>query len=95
MQPNYKVLTQNVLHGINPLEIIDLKGIDCKPGQPIAEVFDMDDTVLEIDNKSLSNRPDLWGHYGIARELSAIYNVPLKNKRRINQIQKFLNMMQK
>ena len=61
-------------------EIIDLKGIDCKPGQPIAEVFDMDDTILEIDNKSLSNRPDLWGHYGIARELSAIYNVPLKEQ---------------
>ncbi len=59
-------------------EIIDLKDIDCKPGQPVSELFDMDDTILEIDNKSLSNRPDLWGHYGIARELSAIYNVPLK-----------------
>ena len=59
-------------------EIIDLKGIDCKPGDSIANIIDMNDTVLEIDNKSLSNRPDLWGHYGIARELSAIYNVPLK-----------------
>ena len=59
-------------------EIIDLKGVDCKPGDNIASIVDMDDTVLEIDNKSLSNRPDLWGHYGIARELSAIYNVPLK-----------------
>jgi phenylalanyl-tRNA synthetase beta chain len=36
------------------------------------------DAVLEIDNKSLTNRPDLWGHYGVARELAAIYNVPLK-----------------
>lgn len=59
-------------------EIIDLKGIDCKPGDNISDIVLMDDTVLEIDNKSLSNRPDLWGHYGIARELSAIYNVPLK-----------------
>ena len=59
-------------------EIIDLKGISCKPGDAIADIVDMHDTVLEIDNKSLSNRPDLWGHYGIARELSAIYNVPLK-----------------
>ena len=59
-------------------EIIDLKGIDCAPGDNIADVLDLNDTVLEIDNKSLSNRPDLWGHYGIARELSAIYNVPLK-----------------
>lgn len=37
-----------------------------------------EDTVFEIDNKSLTNRPDLWGHYGIARELAAIYQVPLK-----------------
>ena len=59
-------------------EIVDLKGIDCKPGDNIADVVYMDDTVLEIDNKSLTNRPDLWGHYGIARELSAIYDVPLK-----------------
>lgn len=36
------------------------------------------DYILEIDNKSLTNRPDLWGHYGIARELAAIYNVSLR-----------------
>jgi phenylalanyl-tRNA synthetase beta chain len=36
------------------------------------------DVILEIDNKSLTNRPDLWGHYGVARELAAIFNVPLR-----------------
>lgn len=36
------------------------------------------DIVLEVDNKSVTNRPDLWGHYGVARELAAIYQVPLK-----------------
>ncbi|MGH3568400.1 MAG: phenylalanine--tRNA ligase subunit beta [Pseudonocardia sp.] len=35
------------------------------------------DVVFEIDNKSLTNRPDLWGHYGIAREFAAIYGLPL------------------
>ena len=59
-------------------EIVDLKGINCKPGDNISDLIEMNDTVLEIDNKSLSNRPDLWGHYGIARELSTIYNAPLK-----------------
>ena len=59
-------------------EIVDLSGVDCKPGDNIADIIGMNDTVLEIDNKSLTNRPDLWGHYGIARELSAIYKVPLK-----------------
>lgn len=59
-------------------EIVDLKGIDCYPGQNIADVVCMKDTVLEIDNKSLTNRPDLWGHLGIARELSVIYDAKLK-----------------
>lgn len=53
-------------------------GIDCEVGQSVAEVMGLDDVILEVDNKSLSNRPDLWGHYGIARELAAIYKVPLK-----------------
>lgn len=65
-------------------EIVDLKGVDCKPGQNIAEVINADDIVIEIDNKSLTNRPDLWGHFGIARELSAIYNVPLKELEKYN-----------
>lgn len=30
------------------------------------------DYVIEIDNKSLTHRPDLWGHYGMAREVAAI-----------------------
>ena len=65
-------------------EIVDLKGIECYPGQNVSELVCMDDTVLEIDNKSLTNRPDLWGHYGVARELSAIYNVPLKELSKYN-----------
>jgi phenylalanyl-tRNA synthetase beta chain len=36
------------------------------------------DYILEIDNKSINHRPDLWGHYGIAREVSAFLNVPLQ-----------------
>lgn len=42
-------------------------------GAPVAEALDMDDWVIEIDNKSLTHRPDLWGHRGVARELAAIY----------------------
>ena len=32
------------------------------------------DWIIEIDNKSLTHRPDLWGHYGMAREIAAIAN---------------------
>ncbi|EKD93506.1 MAG: hypothetical protein ACD_28C00133G0002 [uncultured bacterium] len=47
-------------------------------GKPIADVLHLKDIVLEIDNKSLTHRPDLWGHYGMARELAAILKKPLK-----------------
>lgn len=52
---------------------------DVPPGTPLYEVFpELKDVILEIDNKSLTHRPDLWGHYGIAREFSAIYGTPLR-----------------
>ncbi|MEM7244297.1 MAG: phenylalanine--tRNA ligase subunit beta [Acidobacteriota bacterium] len=49
-----------------------------EPGDDLAGVLGLDDVVLEIDNKSLTNRPDLWCHHGVARELAAIYDLPLK-----------------
>ncbi len=73
-----EVYLENIFPAKEEAEIVDLAGIDCYPGQSITEIIDMKDVVLEIDNKSLTNRPDLWGHYGIARELSAIYDVDLK-----------------
>lgn len=62
----------------NEAEIMDITAFQAKPGQPIAEVLGLSDIILEIDNKSMTNRPDLWGHYGIARELASIYRSPLK-----------------
>ena len=59
-------------------EIMDLSDFEVKPGTPLAEALSLDDIILEIDNKSMTNRPDLWGHYGMARELAAIYKCPLK-----------------
>ena len=73
-----EVYLENIFPAKEEAEIVDLAGINCYPGQSITEIIDMKDVVLEIDNKSLTNRPDLWGHYGIARELSAIYDVDLK-----------------
>jgi phenylalanyl-tRNA synthetase beta chain len=42
-------------------------------GQPVAAALGVEDWVIEIDNKSLTHRPDLWGHRGIAGEIAAIY----------------------
>jgi phenylalanyl-tRNA synthetase beta chain len=49
-----------------------------KVGLPFAKYLSADDVILEIDNKSLSNRPDLLNHYGLAREIGAIFSLPLK-----------------
>ncbi|MDO8626727.1 MAG: phenylalanine--tRNA ligase subunit beta [Candidatus Magasanikbacteria bacterium] len=49
-----------------------------QPGTPLSNVLGLNDSILEIDNKSLSNRPDLWGHYGLAREVAALYNRDIK-----------------
>jgi phenylalanyl-tRNA synthetase beta chain len=51
---------------------------DLTPGRPLAEALDLSDWVITVDNKSITHRPDLWGHRGIARELSAIYRRPLR-----------------
>lgn len=42
-----------------------------KIGQNLNEYLKLTDTIFEVDNKSITNRPDLWGHYGMAREISA------------------------
>jgi phenylalanyl-tRNA synthetase beta chain len=58
-------------------EILDLSYLKAKPGSMLAKALGLDDAILEIDNKSLSNRPDLWGHYGIAREVAVLYDKKL------------------
>jgi phenylalanyl-tRNA synthetase beta chain len=46
--------------------IVELK---LQPGDPLGLA---PDHIIEIDNKSLTHRPDLWGHHGMAREVAAI-----------------------
>ena len=56
------------------MEITD----DIPAGTDLKSVYDIEDIIFEVDNKSLTNRPDLWGHYGIAREFAALAGRPLK-----------------
>lgn len=51
---------------------------DTPVGVDICDLYAIKDTVFEVDNKSLTNRPDLWGHYGIAREFAALSGRELK-----------------
>lgn len=56
------------------MEITD----DVKNGTDLKSIYEIDDIIFEVDNKSLTNRPDLWGHYGIAREFAALSGRELK-----------------
>ncbi len=49
-----------------------------EPGAPLAQAVDVHDVLFEIDNKSLTHRPDCWGHRGVAREVAAILGRELK-----------------
>ena len=53
--------------------ILDLSDFDAPAGTPLADALDLNDIILEIDNKSMTNRPDLW-----AREIAALYDLPMK-----------------
>ena len=51
---------------------------DVALGTDLKDIYAIEDIIFEVDNKSLTNRPDLWSHYGIAREFAAIAQRPLK-----------------
>lgn len=49
------------------------------PGTPLVKLYGLDDTVIEIENKMFTHRPDLFGQLGIARELAGIQALPFKS----------------
>jgi phenylalanyl-tRNA synthetase beta chain len=59
--------------------IIELVG---EPGGAVERC--MADSVIEIDNKSITHRPDLWGHFGMAREVAAILGLKLQDPVKID-----------
>lgn len=57
---------------ITEADILPSSGTELKPGASFAEVFGLDDTVIEIENKMFTHRPDLFGQLGVAREIAGI-----------------------
>lgn len=54
---------------------------DVVPGTPLPVYLKLEsDVILDVDNKSLTHRPDLWGYLGLAREFAAAHKKPLKNR---------------
>jgi phenylalanyl-tRNA synthetase beta chain len=52
---------------------------DAPVGVPFAQYYQFDDVVVDIENKALTNRGDLFGILGLAREISAAQNIPFKS----------------
>jgi len=45
---------------------------EAQPGQPFAEVYKLDDYIIDIENKMFTHRPDCFGQLGVAREIAGI-----------------------
>jgi phenylalanyl-tRNA synthetase beta chain len=50
--------------------------VEAHPGQPFAEVYHLDDHIIDIENKMFTHRPDCFGQLGVARELAGIQHMP-------------------
>lgn len=51
-----------------------------EPGKKASELFGGKDFIIEIENKTINHRPDLWSHFGIAREVRTIFEKPWKKE---------------
>ncbi len=60
-------------------------------GTELKKAYQIEDIIFEVDNKSLTNRPDLWSHYGVAREFAALAGRPLKDVE-VADLSKFNNL---
>lgn len=69
---------------MSPKDLSDL--ITLKTAESEGVSAEGPDHVIEIDNKSLTHRPDLWGHYGMAREVAAILRKPLRDPVKLDVI---------
>jgi len=48
-------------------------GAELQAGARFAEIFGLDDFVLDIENKMFTHRPDCFGQLGVAREIAGIF----------------------
>lgn len=50
-----------------------------KPGTEFKKLFELDDIILEIENKMFTHRPDCFGQLGVAREIAGIQGKTFKS----------------
>lgn len=50
-----------------------------EPGADFAEAYELNDHIIDIENKMFTHRPDCFGILGVAREIAGIQNIPFKS----------------
>lgn len=53
--------------------------VEVKPGVSFAKAYGLDDTIIDIENKMFTHRPDLFGQLGVAREIAGILGQTFKD----------------
>ncbi len=61
--------------------------VDAAPGTSFAEAYELNDYLLDIENKSLTHRPDAFGVIGFAREVAGIQGLPFETPAWLDQLQ--------
>ena len=56
--------------------IVEIDPEMAKPGDLLSDIFELSDRILDIENKSLTHRPDCFGIIGFAREVAGILGEP-------------------
>jgi phenylalanyl-tRNA synthetase beta chain len=67
---------------------------DALPGTKFADVYELNDYLLDIENKSLTHRPDCFGVIGFAREIAAIQGKAFHTPEWLAQLQPDFGEMQ-
>lgn len=73
--------------------IVELDPSDIKPGDNFADIFvNLNDKILDIENKSLTHRPDTFGVLGFRREVAGILGQKFTSPEwYLNPVQNFTN----
>ena len=66
-------------------------GVEFTAGAGFAEMFGLDDYVLDIENKMFTHRPDCFGQLGVAREIAGIFHQQFTSPDWYESVQQFTN----
>ncbi len=80
---------ENLFPEYQEKEILNLNSVipESNIGLPIAKVLGLNDSLIEVENKNITNRPDLWSYLGLAREIGTILNLPITKEKEIKRHQ--------